>query len=731
LDFGADTTGTNSSRNALIAAIAACPNNGIVYLPKGTYSGIYSISITKPISIVGDGSNLTIIDTPDFDVGGNNASPIFSLQAGCTLFKFQDLKLQWEGGLSLGKGRSEGIINQSNIPSSCEVFVINVVFRNIAEGVSMWRGKISKLFVDGCSFYYKHGYASCRNGLLNPPTNWWEADVGIAGWPIVGNARYTYIRNNEFNGCEDFTFTGVPENCPEWLKTPVDNFFKSGGRPYDVHVIENNIIRNYGVEGIILEQTPLIGSWLNENDGYNISQAVIKGNTIIGPERVSIYSRGVTPAISVYDANKISITGNYISNGWSGIVAHGVQTNTVTASSANNNFTITYRANFHIYPNTNNGSSIRFSFKGNGDTAGGGVEVGKQYYVVNAEELSGGGSPTRVFQLSETLNGSPITITSNIDFSRIIGESEWQNQQILIDSNVITGCVNGIVAIDISHKHIHVLNNYICVESEPCKTAQGYWSDDTTQDPPPDATDLRPITGYHGGITVEKNIIQFGETKWDGIFDFVSRTGANNNIITLGAGQVAELAALRETADDTIGTGVGSPVLYNGFFTVWNENSVYRWPIDSIDVDNNTVTISAGWATNNGADTFTSGKMYWTTNRNWAPHAFIFNENPLFGTIISKDNIVINASEDFRYGGTRPTEIQSNNDSFRDLQGALQKYLSHIVRKNQFSLLDVLQGNGTPIATAPNGSLYLRTDGDASTTLYVRANGAWEPLAAY
>jgi hypothetical protein len=43
----------------------------------------------------------------------------------------------------------------------------------------------------------------------------------------------------------------------------------------------------------------------------------------------------------------------------------------------------------------------------------------------------------------------------------------------------------------------------------------------------------------------------------------------------------------------------------------------------------------------------------------------------------------------------------------------------------------MLSGSGTPSAAAPNGSMYLRTDGGGSTTLYVRAAGAWEPLASY
>jgi hypothetical protein len=45
----------------------------------------------------------------------------------------------------------------------------------------------------------------------------------------------------------------------------------------------------------------------------------------------------------------------------------------------------------------------------------------------------------------------------------------------------------------------------------------------------------------------------------------------------------------------------------------------------------------------------------------------------------------------------------------------------------------ILTGTGAPDVslTAPNGSIYLRTDGDASTTLYVRANDVWEPLVSY
>jgi hypothetical protein len=46
----------------------------------------------------------------------------------------------------------------------------------------------------------------------------------------------------------------------------------------------------------------------------------------------------------------------------------------------------------------------------------------------------------------------------------------------------------------------------------------------------------------------------------------------------------------------------------------------------------------------------------------------------------------------------------------------------------------ILTGTGAQLSAnpeAPNGSIFLRTDGDASTTLYVRASGVWEPLVSY
>jgi hypothetical protein len=44
--------------------------------------------------------------------------------------------------------------------------------------------------------------------------------------------------------------------------------------------------------------------------------------------------------------------------------------------------------------------------------------------------------------------------------------------------------------------------------------------------------------------------------------------------------------------------------------------------------------------------------------------------------------------------------------------------------------IQILHGTNAPSASAPNGSIYLRTGGTADTTLYVRAGGAWTALTS-
>jgi hypothetical protein len=71
--------------------------------------------------------------------------------------------------------------------------------------------------------------------------------------------------------------------------------------------------------------------------------------------------------------------------------------------------------------------------------------------------------------------------------------------------------------------------------------------------------------------------------------------------------------------------------------------------------------------------------------------------------------------------------LQSQAGSFVDVGDASGGGIRVDAAGIQFapSAVRILSGAGAPTGTAPNGSIYLRTDGGAGTTLYVREAGAW------
>jgi hypothetical protein len=715
LDFGADPTGTNSSRNALIAAIAAASNNDIIYFPNGTYSGIYDITITKPLSIIGDGPDSTIIDTP------NNGSYIFGIGANCTNFTCIGMKIQWEGGYVVQTGGGSRCITNIQGTSNINVSVIvdNCVFRNFSESITLWREKAKNLEVTNCKFLFKHGYAGCR-WPSTPTSNIYDAL--IAGWCIIGNPQTVFIKNNEFNGLEDPTFTGVPSGLEEWIYTPIDNFYKGSGRAYEEIVIENNIIRNFGIEGIIADRNPpSMGTWENNSEESYISKLRIANNTFFGPEKVSIASRGVNPAISVWGGNNVDVCGNYIYGCWTGVVLH----NHFKCSVNSTNNTVTWTADssaFNFVP-FQNGKKVRFTALFNEST---GISVDFPYYIINCESQSGS---SITFQISETEGGSPVDILANASNLVLIPEKEWQAKKINITNNTIQNVISGVtVSFGHSADRVNISGNTINCASDPCKTAQGFFSTNTNNSPPPSYTDLSPIV-LLGGANISDNVLSISDPSWDGVFTLDSRGGVSNNEMTLGSGQAAIInAAVQQAA---IGDPPSVSLIY-GYFTVWNSNGnkVWRWPIESIDVANNKVTIFAGWATNSGADTYTSGPLYWTKTEGSTYLPALYQHYNIGKTITFKNNTIKQSWLDVRPLSTDYGSVSIDGCTFEKLLGG-EFPDTKIIRRSSIGLVSLYQGSSIPSISASNGSLFLRTDGDASTTLYIRANGAWEPLAAY
>ena len=81
------------------------------------------------------------------------------------------------------------------------------------------------------------------------------------------------------------------------------------------------------------------------------------------------------------------------------------------------------------------------------------------------------------------------------------------------------------------------------------------------------------------------------------------------------------------------------------------------------------------------------------------------------------------------WGGPGPLRVQSWPGSPLDLGDRNGLGISVVDGQVRFSGTGVrmLSGSGVPTANAPNGSLYLRSDGGAGSTFYIREAGVWVP----
>lgn len=83
LDYGADRTGTTDSAKAFADAIAATPVHGTCYIPAGEYRINSTISITKPLTLVGDYFGLDA-ETYNLNDGNTDRTPLLHAYTGIT-----------------------------------------------------------------------------------------------------------------------------------------------------------------------------------------------------------------------------------------------------------------------------------------------------------------------------------------------------------------------------------------------------------------------------------------------------------------------------------------------------------------------------------------------------------------------------------------------------------------------------------------------------------------------
>jgi hypothetical protein len=82
---------------------------------------------------------------------------------------------------------------------------------------------------------------------------------------------------------------------------------------------------------------------------------------------------------------------------------------------------------------------------------------------------------------------------------------------------------------------------------------------------------------------------------------------------------------------------------------------------------------------------------------------------------------------DVKYSALPVATSFAASDYVAGVQGGTTKTFTRTVMFNGFG---IYSGSGAPASSPANGSLYLRTDGTASTTLYIRSGSAWHPLVS-
>lgn len=89
-DFNSTQSGT--ARDAIVAAIAAVPTGGIVYIKKGTYTMSTAITVAKDVRFIGDGAWL---DETELRATGSNS--VFSFASGAGRITLEDISVTNSG----------------------------------------------------------------------------------------------------------------------------------------------------------------------------------------------------------------------------------------------------------------------------------------------------------------------------------------------------------------------------------------------------------------------------------------------------------------------------------------------------------------------------------------------------------------------------------------------------------------------------------------------------------
>jgi hypothetical protein len=420
-DFGAVGDGIADDAPAirLALAYAMTKNSAEIVFPNGTYNlGTWSDG-TSTFTGVGQKQILHFLNTSGqkkrFLFSGNGSTLVTGLYPSSTLrppsasygfalhlqglmdVAIRDINFvsKWEG--------ARGLIVEHEARTSNPWGILNAInarsyIANNLSDVANYIGQVENLYVDNCQFLDWTQSISCvRVGFLDISNSYFAATWGTAScgsadydWTTclaVSNADEVNVHGCKFIGCIKDDFNQIPEHTVVGNGTPryrsMDNAILSKCLGKTVFV--NNVVEKFAYEAVAC----------GSNGGCVISNNIIDGKRPIGETSFAVFQSIRTDPFEF----EIPATGSSSTN----IISSNLATQ------------------------LRNGDIVTFISK----TGGSNISLNTNYYVVESNV----NDPTK-FKLSTTIQGSPLSLGSNITASVIRSANKLSGKQI-ISNNVI------------------------------------------------------------------------------------------------------------------------------------------------------------------------------------------------------------------------------------------------------------------------------------------------------
>lgn len=277
-----------STAGRLQKIVDQAPEGATLEFAEGVFP--LGVDIRKSLTLSGQGEK-TILQT---DRVGRDAIKFSGEASRLTV---RNLQMRYTGGWGDASDVTEGILLASAADS---IILDRVVFRDYYNCVYT-AAPLRRLVVTNCQFLYSFGRAAVSN---SPPFQ--HPAVAVLG----SGVEETIVRDCYFDGLLDPTFHGVKGNPPKSQRTPMDGLYKTGGGNPKSTLVENNVVKNHGIEGILCERIDFQGEYTTR----------VRGNKVIGPayKEHSFYGN-YCPAIVIYNIQGAELSDNSIENSPLGI----------------------------------------------------------------------------------------------------------------------------------------------------------------------------------------------------------------------------------------------------------------------------------------------------------------------------------------------------------------------------------------------------------------------------